>query len=547
MLDCQLYELNAGDHHLTNVLLQTAAAILLFLALRQMTGFLWRSAFVAAVFAIHPLRVESVVWVSERKDVLCGLFFMLTLWAYVRYVQCARSQKPGGWYLMTLFFFALGLMSKPTAVPLPLVLLLLDYWPLKRFDTSKLQRLFIEKIPLLLLSLAGCIPTLLAERTGIQPLDQHPLSLRIENAIVSYAIQMERMVYPVHLAVFYPYPTDGIPLWEVALAGILLAGICALAWAQRRTRPWLLVGWLWYLVMLAPNIGFIQVGDQAQADRHTYLPQIGLYLMLAWTAADGCARWRHRHVALGGLSAIILVALIACARTQASYWRNSESLWTHALACTSGNSIAHNHLGNELAHQGKLDEAILQFRDALDINPDYADAGNNLGAALLLKGNVDGAILHFQETLRINPDIAQVQHNLGNALVRKGDLDEAIAHFQKAVQLEPRNPKFQSDLAITLNNLAWSLATSADASIRDGKRAVPLGEQACEITQYQQTVCIGTLAAAYAEAGQFDDAVATARMAIANAQQQGETDLAQKNQELLQLYLAHKPYHQQDK
>ena len=644
MLDCQLYGLNAGDHHLTNVLLQTATAILLFLALREITGFLWRSAFVAAVFAIHPLRAESVAWVAERKDVLSGVFFMLTLWTYVRYV---RSPKPMGWYLAMLFCFGLGLMSKPSVVTLPFVLLLLDYWSLNRMNTTTLRRIIVEKIPLFLLSLACCIPTVFAEKTDMMPLESYSLYFRIENAIVSYVIQMEHMVYPTNLAPFYPYP-NAIPWWEVVLAGMLLAGICAIVWAQRRTRPWLLVGWLWYLGMLFPNIGLIQVGDYARADRYTYLPEIGLVLALTWLGADWCTPWRHRRVALASLSTVILVALIFCARIQAACWRNSETLWNRALACTSSNSIAHYNLGVELYRKGRMDEAISHYQEALQIEPDYAEARNNLGNALLQRGDVDDAIsnyqkalqikpdyaeacnnlgavllrkgqvdeaisdfkqalqikpnlaeayndlgnalfqqrnldgaisnyqkalqikpdyadacnnlglvllqkgkpdeaiLRFQEALRIDPDIALTQHNLGSALLQKGDLDQAIIHFQRAVQLDPGDAKFRGDLVITMNDLAWSLATSANANIRDGKRAVQLGERACELTEYKQTIFIGTLAAAYAEAGRFDDAVATAQKAIATAQRQEETNLVQRNQEFLQLYLAHKPYHEQN-
>jgi protein O-mannosyl-transferase len=464
MLDCQGYGLNAGGHHLTNVLLHAAAAILLFLVLRQMTGALWRSAFVAAVFAIHPLRVESVAWVAERKDMLSGVFFMLTLWAYVRYV---RSPKPVIYYLAMMFIFALGLMSKPTVVTLPLVLLLLDYWPLNRFGPSTTVqagagaagwpksfsvplRLVIEKIPLLMLSFASCIPTVLAEKAGLQPMEAYPLHLRIENALVSYVIHIGRMIYPAKLAVFYPYPHNGLPPWEVILAVILLAGISATAWARRRRQPWLLAGWLWYLGMLVPMIGFIQVGAQAQADRHTYLPQIGLYLLLTWAAADLCAGWRHHRVVLGGGGTAILVALIFCAHLQASYWRNSESLWTHTLACTSDNAVAHNNLGGALLQKGQVNEAIAQWQQALEIKPNYADPYNSLGNALLQKGRPAEAITQFQMALQINPDYEAAHYNLGNALLQQGNLDEAITQFQTALQINSGDAAAHNNLGDAL-------------------------------------------------------------------------------------------------
>ncbi len=295
MLDCQLYGLNAGDHHLTNVLLHTIAVILLFLTLNQMTGATWRSAFVAAVFAVHPLRAESVAWVSERKDVLCGVFFMLTLWAYSSY---ARKPKPTVWYAISLAFAACALMSKPVAVTLPFVLLLLDYWPLKRFvlagtpitDRSKPWRvatgLVVEKIPFLILSVASCLPTVLSEREGITMTTVVPISLRMENAIVSYVVYAWEFFCPTGLSAFYHYPIQGIPFSEVATAFLLLAAISLMAFYWRKKYPHLLVGWFWYLIMLAPVIGLVQVGSQAHADRHTYFSEIGLCLALTWLGAD---------------------------------------------------------------------------------------------------------------------------------------------------------------------------------------------------------------------------------------------------------------------
>jgi Flp pilus assembly protein TadD len=456
MLDCQLYGLNPGGHHLTSVLLHTATAIMLFLVLRRMTGFLWRSAFVAAVFAIHPLRVESVAWVSERKDVLSGLFFMLTLWAYARYVRGrsgVENRGPGAPaipapecrlsicdYGLVLLFFALGLMCKPMLVTLPLVLLLLDYWPLNRFpppeNGSVPWRLIAEKIPLLALSGASCIATLIAQAGARSPLGRISLSLRVGNAAISYVTYLGQTFWPSGLAVLYPFSPQDVGAVRVMLSLVLLAGI-SLGVLVLRRRPYLMTGWLWYLVMLVPAIGIVWVGTQARADRYTYLPQIGVSLMLTWAAADLAAGWRRRRLVLGSSAALILVALVFCAHTQASYWRNSETLWTHTLACTSDNIIAHNNLGNELTRKGEVDEAIAHYHTALQIKPDYAEAHYNLAEALLKKGSVDEAIVHYQAALRIDPGYFDACNNLGNALMRTGCVDEAITHYQRALQIQP--------------------------------------------------------------------------------------------------------------
>jgi tetratricopeptide (TPR) repeat protein len=465
MLDCQWYGLNAGGHHLTNVLLHTATVILLFLILRRMTGFLWRSAFVAAVFAIHPLRVESVAWVAERKDVLSGLFFMLTLGAYVRYAQGRssverRASSAGSgslaldplarrseakmarfWtldYGLVVLFFALGLLSKNMLVTLPFVLLLLDFWPLNRlsgFAPRVLFRRVAEKIPLLVLTVGSCVATALVPEKLTA--DTLPFGLRMENAVVSCVTYLWQMIHPAGLACLYPNPVNHLPLWQVAGALGLLLAISGAVWAFRQTRPWLVVGWLWYLGMMVPVIGMVQISYYAHADRYTYLPQIGLYLLLTWAAADLCAGWRHRRVVLGGGATVILVALIFCARVQTAYWRDSESLWTHTLACTSDNYIGHYNLGNVLLQKGNMNDAIAHFQTALQIKPDYVEAHNNLGGVLLKKGRVDEAIAQYQTALQIKPDNAETYYNLGNALRRKGKVDEAIAQYQMALQIKP--------------------------------------------------------------------------------------------------------------
>jgi tetratricopeptide (TPR) repeat protein len=597
MLDCQLYGLHPGGHHLTNVLFHTATVIALFLILRQMTGALWRSAFVAAVFAIHPLRVESVAWVAERKDVLSGLFFMLTIGAYVRY---ARRPWSLARYGLVVLLFAMGLMCKPMLVTLPLVLLLLDYWPLRRVEPRKLSGLVLEKLPLLALSAASGVATLLAQNKAMQSTESLSLPLRFGNALVTCLVYLGQMVWPARLAVFYPYPRHGQPAWEVALAGMLVAGLSAVAWVQRRKQPWILIGWLWYLAMLLPVEGIIQVGVQAHADRYTYLPQIGIYVAVTWMAAG----WRMNRVALGGLMAGVVGVLMVCAWKQTAYWQNGETLWSRALACTTGNSVAelnlgvaldqkgrgdeaithyqkaldiypgkaeahdnlgtallkkgkvdeaithyqqavqinpgfaaaHNNLGNAFRQKGSVDEAITQFQQALQINPGFADAHLNLGNALLQKGKVDEAITHFQKALQINPDHAEAHDNLGIALLQNGKVDEAITHLQKALRLKPADPGVQ-------NNLAWLLATCPEASLRDGNKAVELAQQANALTGGKNPVTLHTLAAAYAEAGRFSEAMETAQRALPLAGAQSNTRLARQLQYEMKLYQAGSPFH----
>jgi protein O-mannosyl-transferase len=510
MLDCQLYGLNPGGHHLTNVLLHTTTAILLFLVLRRMTGLLWRSAFVAAVFAIHPLRVESVAWVAERKDVLSGVFFMLTIGAYMRYARCPGSPARYG---LVVLLFALGLMSKPMLVTLPFVLLLLDYWPLNRWradDASQPvfrlggrlvpRRVILEKLPLLGLAAASCAATLFAQTQAIRPFDQISLPLRAGNALMACVAYLGQMFRPSGLAVLYPFPAKGWPVWEMIAAALLLLSITAGVFVLRKTRPYLLVGWLWYLVMLVPVIGLIQVGMQARADRYTYLPQIGLDVLLTWAAAD-LGAGRRRRVMLGSGATVILAALIFRAHAQTAYWRNSESLWTHTLACTSDNFIAHNNLGVALYQNGRINDAIAHYQTALQINPDYAFAHNNFGTALSQKGNVDEAIGHFQKALQIDPDYAEAHNNLGLALFQKGNVDEAIAHYQKALQINP-------DYAEVHNNLGAALSQkdSVDDAIVHFQKALQINPG------YAQAH--NNLGIALFKKGSVDDAIAHFQRAL---------------------------------
>jgi tetratricopeptide (TPR) repeat protein len=579
MLDCQLHGLQPGWHHLTDVLLHAASVVLLFLALRKMTGALWRSAFVAAVFAVHPLHVESVAWVSERKDTLSGLFFMLTLWAYAYYAK----NPPKIWrYLLVMVFFACGLMSKSMLVTLPFVLLLLDYWPLGRFDelqgTDKdalavlRSRVVLEKLPLLALMVGSCVVAVVMQGRAIKSFDEYPFGLRLANAVVSVAIYIWQMFFPARLAVFYPYPAHGLPGMEVGIAVLALAGISAAAWHWRRTRPYLLTGWLWYLGMLMPVMGLIQIGAQAHADRYTYLPQIGLYVALTWLAAGVGAGWPHRRLALGGVACAVVAALGVAAFAQTTYWQDSESLWKHTLACTTDNVIAHNNLGSfEYQHQ-QTDAAVADFQQAVAIRPDFADARCNLGSALLQQGRVDEAIVEFQKaveiqplnpnysgdlgtallqkgrldeaisafrsSLAIQPNSYDVHNNLGFALYRAGQMDEAIAQFLRTLELKPDCQPAQKSLA----GMAWILAASPDASLRNGPKAVELAEEAYKLSGGGDPILASVLAGAYAEAGRFPEAVAAAHRALDLATAQSNAQLATAVQDQLNYYEARRPF-----
>ena len=571
MLDCQLYGLHAGGHHLTNIVFHTASTILLFLVLRRMTGFIWRSAFVAAVFAIHPLRAESVAWISERKDVLSAFFFMLTLLCYAKAVtsdkwRVTSTKKSAAtpaailslatcylspYYCLALMFFTLGLLSKNMLVTMPFVLLLLDYWPLGRVtgdgwrmtrfgipvpQLSTYSHLLLEKLPFFVLVVGSCVVTaLVPEKIAIA--DKSPLGLRLENGLVSYVIYLWQMVYPSGLACVYPNPTHDLPVWQVGGALALLLAISGAVYAIRKTQPCLIVGWLWYVGMLVPVIGLVQISYYAHADRYTYLPEVGLYLMVTWAAAELCAGWRQRRLVLGGLATVILVALILCARTQTMYWRDSETLWTHTLACTSDNAVAHFYLGKTLFQKGQTDEAIAQYQQALEIKPNYAAAQGNIGNALVKKGQMDEAIAQYQQALQIDPDYAEVCNNLGNALLSKGRADEAVIQYQKALQLKP-------DAVDVLNNLAWLLATSPDAHIRNGVQAVRYSERACELTHDNIPMLVGALAAAYAETGRFPEAVTTAQRALQLAETQSNLALADAIRSQMNLYQAGIPFRQ---
>jgi len=468
MLDFQLYGLKPSGHHLTNLVFHIANTLLLFFVLKRMTGALWRSCFVAGLFALHPLRVESVAWVAERKDVLSTFFWMLTMWAYIGYVERPKLHR----YLLALLFFALGLMSKPTLVTLPFVLLLLDYWPLGRFQLSRSRmspespisksinlsdrismalRLIREKAPFFLLSGVSSIVTVLAVQQGggAKFWEIYTLQTRVANTLVSYISYIEKMIWPRGLAVFYPYPKI-FPLWKVAGAGLLLSLLTFLAIRAARKYPYLAVGWFWYVGTLVPVIGLVQVGMQAMADRFTYIPFIGLFIMISYGVAKLSEGWRYRRIVLFVSAGILVSILMIVSRLQVQRWQNDISLYEHSVDVTSNNFLAHNNLGFALLGQGKIQEAIAHYTEALRIRPDYADANNNLGSALMRQGKIQEAIAHFTEGLRISPNHPGIHYNLGVVLQGQGKIQEAVVHFTEAVRIRP-------DYAIAHNNLGVAL------------------------------------------------------------------------------------------
>jgi len=591
MLDCQLYGLNAGGHHFTNLALHTIAVLLLFRVLRVTTGALWPSAFVAALFAIHPLHVESVAWVSERKDVLSAVFFMLTLAAYVRY---ARAPSLGRYFIVALIF-TLGLMSKPMLVTVPFVFLLLDYWPLRRFDKVPLLKsrggivgwlnrrpnyLFLEKTPVLVLSGLSCLVTIRAQDSATGLLEQLPFTWRLNNALLSYIEYLRQTFWPTRLAVFYPHPNNALSIWQITLATTFLLAISAMAILLRKKRPYVLAGWFWYVGMLVPVIGIVQIGEQGHADRYTYLPQIGLFLLIVWTAVDFSTAWRVRREYLWLVATATIAILSYGAVVQTSFWKNSEGLWNHTLSVTSNNDFAHNNLGflylrrgeldkaishfktalkirsgnsetrynlgtalvhtnlaNALAREGRPEEAVRHYEEAIKLRPDYGDAYYNFGSMLFQQGRIDDAIAQWQKTLATQPNDAGAHTSLGNAFLQKGWPDKAIAHYQKALEIDPREVNAR-------NNMAWVLATSSDASIRNGAMAVSLATQAVEISGGKDAIFYRTLAASYGECGKFADAIAAAEKGREIAISRGDSHLARTLERDIALYRADTPLHQ---
>jgi protein O-mannosyl-transferase len=651
-LDCQLFGLNPGAHHLVSLGFHCVNSLLVFAVFKRMTGFKWRSYTVAALFALHPLHVESVAWLAERKDLLSTMFWLLSVWAYAIYAEMRRSQtpKPRIYLWLAWFLFLIGLLSKPMVVTLPFVLMLFDYWPLDRIadwrlrisdlktrQENSLAWLLWEKWPFWLLSSAFCVITAWSSAAGnhIQSSQLFPLQVRLRNVPVAYALYFWKTIWPANLAVLYPMPSY-IPLRNVLIPVFDLLVISWVVFVGNSRKRYLTVGWLSFLGTLLPTIGIVAVGVQSMADRYMYVPSIGLFCAAVWAGAEFSAHWRYREVILATLALVVLTAFGIQTSVQVQYWRNTVTLWKHCLATGSESLLAHYCLGHAYLDRGANDLGIAQFRQAVEAAPenpeanqemgsalteagrageatnylakaltavpDYEEAHENMGFALVRLRDLNGAAAEFslairqqpgrldpyaglgevqsaeghsekaieiyQGTLKLEPAFARAYSLLGIEYLKQGMLDEAVSNFEMNIQFSPARiePRLQlaqiysgqgkpaqavaeyngvlqlnPDLLGALNNLAWVLSTASDTQIRNGPKAVQLATRACDLTAWKQTVYIGTLAAAYAQAGDFDKAVTTAQKACDLASAHGEKELLQKNQELLQQYKRHEP------
>ncbi|MDH7481118.1 MAG: tetratricopeptide repeat protein [Armatimonadota bacterium] len=498
IIDYQLFGLKPAGHHFTSLLLHITNSLLLLYILNRMSGSFWRSIFVAALFALHPLHVESVAWVAERKDVLSTLFWMLTIWAYLRYVQSPKIKT----YIPVILLFSLGLMSKPMLVTLPFVLLLLDYWPLCRTTFSRrhsqvafpigFKKLLLEKTPLFFLSAISCAITYIVQQKSgaVVPSERLPFGIRLENAIVSYLAYIFKMVWPAKLAIFYPHPMAGLPIWQVLGTSAILIIASILAIIVLKKYPYICVGWFWYLGTLIPVIGLVQVGTQAMADRYTYIPLIGIFIIIAWGIPDLIARLEEHRISrittrriyssrlrlsfLQFIACISIIAFSICTWSQLGYWKNSITIFHRTIAVTGENSVAQYNLGVAFANQnkpalalahfeeavridpfnfyarynlgkaldetGRYSEAEEQFRAAILLNPNDADSHNNLACVLLEQGRYDEAIAEYKEALRLKPNDSVIRNNMVSALIKRGDLSEALKQYAKALKINPNDP-----------------------------------------------------------------------------------------------------------
>jgi tetratricopeptide (TPR) repeat protein len=636
ILDCQLFGLNPGRMHVVNLLFHIANTLLLFTLLKKMTGSLWPSAFVAAAFALHPMHVESVAWITERKDVLSCFFLLLTLAAYTSYIKRPTAVR----YIGTLALFELGLLAKPMLVTLPLLLLLLDYWPLGRIDTrGMLYRRIVEKTPFFVLSAISGAVTFFVQKGGGSVADVNIVDFpyRAANAFVSYAKYIGKLFWPYDLALFYPLDIRTIQLWQAAACALLLAGITIFMLCFCRTRKYMIVGWLWFIIALIPVIGLIQSGAQAMADRYTYISYTGLFILVAWVVPELLSKLPYGRSIIGISAAIALMAMGITSHKQASYWKDSFTLFSHAIEVTPNSYVAYNNRGDSYIKRGRLQEAMADFSRSIELRPDnavaynnrgfiygqlgrwqeameaydkaieidpayadayinmgvaygtlgrwqeamevstlalkvrpdrvkaynnrgvsyhklgryqeaiedylraiklkpdYTEAYNNLGSAYCDLGQWQEAVEACQHAINIQPDYANAHYNLANGLRANGRLDEAVDHYRQALKLSPDWPD-------PMNSLALLMATNPGVRSRDTNEAVRLACRACELTSYKNPVFLGTLAAAYASAGKFSEAVDMAKKAINLADAAGQPQLGDIIRHHLSFYEQGKPY-----
>jgi tetratricopeptide (TPR) repeat protein len=577
MTDCTLFGPNAGAMHLVNVLFHAVNAALLFILLWRLTQKIWPSAFVAALFAWHPLHVESVAWISERKDVLSTFFALLSLLSYAGFVMENRRR---GWWL-ALFFFALALLAKPMVVTLPFVLLLLDFWPLNRVASSKLKvespvfrnlqpstfgLLLFEKIPFFLLSAAASIVTCLAQRGAMASLEKVTLPLRLENSLAAYAGYLLKIFWPSGLAFFYPLAAPSFS--TIAAAVVFLLAVSFIAWRARRSFPYVTVGWLWFLGTLVPVIGIVQVGEQAMADRYSYFPAIGIFIIIAFGSWDLAVRFPSAKPALATAAILILAGCVLATGDQLRYWKTDEMLFAHAVDVTKNNEIAHINLGVVYEKQGRIAEAMNEYQQALEINPRRANNYNNIGDLLDKAGEPTKALAEYQTALKLNPYAIEAHLNLGGVLVELKRFDEAAEQFRLAAKLKPDDARPHYEMAKALLKqgrdaeavdefqqarrldpgnvriLAFTarvLAADENAAVRDGRTALVLATRANTLSGNSQLAAIDALGMAFAETGDFTNAQICAQKAIdlANAMQMNDTGSIQTR---LELYRNHKPW-----
>jgi tetratricopeptide (TPR) repeat protein len=534
MVDCRLFGVSAPAHHIVNLLFHIANTLLLLIVLNRMTKQLWPSAFVAALFALHPLHVESVAWVAERKDVLSTLFWLLTMLAYARY-----AERPSvGRYFLTLVLFVLGLMSKPMLVTLPFVLLLLDYWPLGRLFNPRFSiiRLLLEKLPFIILSAASSIITFIVQQKG-GAMAAIPFKERIANTAISYLTYIGKMFWPAHLAVLYPHPAGFISAAKAISYALTLILITAILLYYGRRYKYLAVGWLWYLGTLVPVIGIVQVGSQAMADRYAYVPLIGLFVIIAFTIAELAPKIPFRKIFLTVLAAAVLIACVIATSIQLKFWKNSFLLFEHTLAVIEGNSIMQNNSANVIIDQGKPENTAKLFSKAIKSIPNSPEIHNNFGNALRQLDRKDEAIEHFKFALEIDPNFSQARYNLGLTLADKGKYDEAIEQFNIYLGSDVNLARFQQDLKPLLvkegsiddtiiRRLKKTLASKPDlvgsisylgyALAQSGKpdQAVEYYYLALQI-EPNNILTHGRLALALAAVGRIDEAIEQCHVVIA--------------------------------